>query len=166
MYDEIIPRRPISKTKIKMNNQQFERLVHNLQDIMRCPHCSAKYTPEDIHYLGQLDSMTFLHMRCADCHTPVFASVALANESGEIISTEVTADDVALSDMKSMEPESLEGFDYRSLGDAEPREISVEGIPAEELFSALNPISYDDVLDTHEYLKEFDGDFSRVIRIP
>ncbi|AKM84951.1 MAG: hypothetical protein VE98_C0001G0497 [candidate division Kazan bacterium GW2011_GWA1_50_15] len=146
-----------------MNNQQFDRLVQNLQDIMRCPHCSAKYTNEDVHYLGQLDSMTFLHMRCGSCHTPVFASVALANESGDILSADVTADDIAISDMPASDPETLAGFDRRSLGDAEPREIPVEHIPVDELFSALNPVSYDDVLDAHEYLAGFSGDLSRLI---
>ena len=163
LYDEIIPRRPISKTKIKMNNQQFERLVSNLQDIMRCPHCSARYTAEDIHYLGQLDSMTFLHLRCAGCATPVFASVALANELGDIIPAALHPEDLALSEMSPVE-DLEDDFERRTLGDSEPREIPLEGMPAEELFAALNPVSYDDVLDTHQYLASFDGDFARILR--
>ena len=149
-----------------MNNQQFERLVHNLQDIMRCPHCSSKYTPADIHYLGQLDSMTFLHMRCSGCHTPVFASVALANDQGDILPTEITADDIAVTSGLDQAADAADaGFEFRSLEATEElagHEVEVENLPMEQLFASLTPVSYNDVLDTHQYLKEFDGDFDRI----
>jgi hypothetical protein len=151
-----------------MNNQQFERLVENLQDIMRCPHCSASYTVEDIHYLGQLDSMTFLHMRCESCHTPVFASVALANTNGDIIPSDLTVDDIAVTDNLSnaqMEDDLLDlGFERKSSDRAGAVNVPIEDVSAETILNSLTPIAYDDVLDAHEYLKMFDGDFTRVIR--
>lgn len=158
-----------------MNNQQFERLVENLQDIMRCPHCSARYTVADIHYLGQLDSMTFLHMRCESCHTPVFASVALANTNGEIIPSDLTVDDVAIANdlissptTAQMEDDLVElGFERRgveaSTEAATPIHIPIENVPAETILNALNPVAYDDVLDVHDYLSSFDGDFERIL---
>jgi len=152
-----------------MSNQQFERLVHNLQDVMRCPHCSSSYAMEDIHYLGQLDDMTFLHMKCSKCQTPVFASVSLGND-GDMAVEDITADDIALTDTPSssaMDPDEF-GFKQRDLepmADVTPmQEISVEDIPAEKLINSLNPISYDNVLDIHEYLGDFDGNFEQALK--
>jgi len=71
-----------------MNEQQFEKLVTNLQDVMRCPNCSSAYFLDDIHYLGQMETMTFLHLRCHKCSTPVFASVAVATGDGTILESE------------------------------------------------------------------------------
>lgn len=152
-----------------MNNQQFERLVSNLQDIMRCPHCSARYTAQDIHYLGQLDSMTFLHMRCESCHTPVFASVALANTNGEIIPSDLTVDDIAVSNdltNAQMEDDLMElGFERKT---AEPVHqsigVPIEDVSAETILNSLNPVVHDDVLNMHEYLNNFSGDFDQVIK--
>lgn len=133
---------------------------------MRCPHCSAKYGLEDIHYLGQLDSMTFLHMRCSQCHTPVFASVALANKEGEVIPTDITAEDVAVTDSSLIEPELQGmGFEQRTIEvtpEALNQTVPVEDVPADKLMASLNPVAYDDVLDTHEYLKKFEGDFEKI----
>lgn len=150
-----------------MNNQQFERLIENLQDIMRCPHCSASYSLQDIHYLGQLDSMTFLHMRCGSCHTPVFASVAMANTSGEIIPSDLTVDDVAFSDVTTsrMEDDLMDlGFERKGLGNApdETVQVPIEDVSAETVLSSLNPVAYDDVLDMHTFLNRFSGDFDSI----
>ncbi len=150
-----------------MNNQQFERLVHNLQDIMRCPHCSAKYSLEDISYLGQLDSMTFLHMRCSQCHTPVFASVALTNNEGDVIPTDITAADVAISGSPDEAEVEDFGFEHRTLeataDGLDIQNIPVEDIPADKLLTSLTPVAYDDVLNVHEYLKKFEGDFEKLL---
>ncbi|MFH0905617.1 MAG: hypothetical protein V1826_02770 [bacterium] len=152
-----------------MNNQQFEHLVHNLQDVMRCPHCSSTYSLEDIHYLGQLETMTFLHMRCHGCKTPVFASVALTNSDGDIIPADIVAEDIALADSPAIMEQDLAdlGFEHRVMEDelmAElplDRGIPVQDVTAEQVIGSLTPISYDNVLDAHEYLKAFDGDFSK-----
>lgn len=169
MYDEVIRALPKPKQN-PMNNQQFERLVENLQDIMRCPHCSARYTIADIHYLGQLDSMTFLHMRCGFCHTPVFASVAMANANGDIIPSDLTIDDVATSDISTsqMEDDLMElGFERKAMPETahEPTHIPVEGISAEAILASLTPVAYDDVLDMHLFMNDFSGDFDSVLKI-
>lgn len=151
-----------------MNNQQFERLVDNLRDIMRCPHCSARYTVQDIHYLGQLDSMTFLHMRCEACHTPVFASVAMANANGDILPSDLTVEDIATTDVDTaqMEDDLLGlGFEHKAMPEVSGglTEIPIEHVSAETILNSLDPIAYDDVLDMHDFLGEFDGDFVRVL---
>lgn len=77
-----------------MNEQQFEKLVTNLQDVMRCPNCSSAYFLDDIHYLGQMETMTFLHLRCHKCSTPVFASVAVATSDGAILESNIIDEQV------------------------------------------------------------------------
>ncbi|MDD5605979.1 MAG: hypothetical protein PHR51_01495 [Patescibacteria group bacterium] len=156
-----------------MNNQQFERLVANLQDVMRCPHCSAKYSLGDVSYLGQLDGMTFLHMKCSQCHSPVFASVATTNENGELFPSDITAEDIAVTDSPAGEELAYDeelrnvGFEQRSIDidspETEPQDIPVEAIKAEKVLMALTPVSYDDVLDVHQYLDTFRGDFEKLM---
>ncbi len=146
-----------------MNNNQFERLVHNLQDIMRCPHCSAKYQMSDIQYLGKMDEMTFLHMKCADCNTPVFASVALANDQGELKSTDISTSEMLFNSKE--EKQDPTPSEVRFTPKEQPMtNIPVEDISADRVFASLNRVSHDDVLDTHLYLNDFTGDFEGLFR--
>ena len=117
-----------------MNDRQFEQLVQNLQDVMRCPNCSSAYFLDDIHYLGQLDTMTFLHLRCHKCSTPVFASVAVAAQDGSIIEPEVLEEQI---------------IKHRKL-DTEDSKI-------------FRKVTHDDVLDVHQALFSSQGDDSRFL---
>jgi len=108
----------------KMNDRQFEKLVQNLQDVMRCPNCSSPYFLDDIHYLGQMDTMTFLHLRCHKCSTPVFASVAVADQEGGLMEPEIVDEQVI-----------------------KRRKLSVA-----ESHRMFKPVTHDDVLDIHDAL--------------
>lgn len=106
-----------------MNDRQFEKLVQNLQDVMRCPNCSSPYFLDDIHYLGQMDTMTFLHLRCHKCSTPVFASVAVADHDGGLLTPEIIDEQI---------------IKRRNLSVVEPH--------------IFQPVTHDDVIDIHEAL--------------
>jgi hypothetical protein len=108
-----------------MNDQQFEKLVTNLQDVMRCPNCSSGYFLDDIHYLGQMETMTFLHLRCHKCGTPVFASVAVAAGDGTILQSDFIDDQV----------------------------IKTRKLVIDEKPQIFQPITHNDVLDVHEALE-------------
>jgi hypothetical protein len=118
-------RKRVKNQNKKMNDRQFEKLVQNLQDVMRCPNCSSPYFLDDIHYLGQMDTMTFLHLRCHKCSTPVFASVAVADQEGGLMEPEIVDEQV---------------IKRRKLSVAEP---------AGRIFK---PVTHDDVLDIHDAL--------------
>jgi len=120
-----------------MNDQQFDKLVQNLQDVMRCPNCSSAYFMDDIHYLGQLDTMTFLHLRCHKCATPVFASVAVADNEGMILESEVIGEQVI-----------------------KQRKLS----PSASMGRLFSKITHDDVLDVHDALHRSGGDLSKFLR--
>ena len=118
-----------------MNEQQFEKLVTNLQDVMRCPNCSSAYFLDDIHYLGQMETMTFLHLRCHKCATPVFASVALANGDGTILTSDIIGEQIIKT---------------RRLG--------------EDTAQLCRKITHDDVLDIHEALGKSGQDLDLFMR--
>lgn len=118
-----------------MNDQQFEKLVQNLQDVMRCPNCSSPYFLEDIHYLGQLDTMTFLHLRCNKCNTPVFASIAMASPDGMIIEPEIIEEQII-----------------------KKRKLNTDQNPR-----IFKRITHDDVLDVHDALFKSSGDFQKFL---
>lgn|GEM_PF-2622533 len=152
-----------------MSNQQFERLVSNLQGIMRCPHCSGSYDTSDIHYLGQMEDMTFLHMRCAGCKTPVFASVAIASADGEIKPADIASEQIFTNIEEEANSQAEMQFTRKQL-DVEPIDVTgAQEIEIEEsevgsvLNAALSPVGYNDVLDVHQYLGGFSGDFEAIL---
>ncbi len=118
-----------------MNNQQFDKLVQSLQDVMRCPNCSSAYFLEDINYLGQMETMTFLHLKCNKCNTPVFASIATANHEGDLIQPEM------------VEEQIIKRRDLNNSKDA-----------------MLRQITHDDVLNVHEALFKSEGDLNKFLR--
>lgn len=118
-----------------MNEQQFEKLVANLQDVMRCPNCSSAYFLDDIHYLGQMEAMTFLHLRCHKCATPVFASVAVATGDGNILSGE----------------------------GIEKQVIKTRKLPSSPDPAICRRISHDDVIDVHTALGQVTDDFNQFL---
>ena len=120
-----------------MNDQQFEKLVANLQDVMRCPNCSSGYFLDDIHYLGQMETMTFLHLRCHKCGTPVFASVAVAAGDGTILESDFIDNQVIKT-----------------------RKLAIEEKP--QIFRA---ITHDDVIDIHEALGKAAADWDKFLQM-
>jgi len=120
-----------------MNDQQFEKLVQNLQDVMRCPNCSSAYFLEDIHYLGQMDTMTFLHLRCHKCNTPVFASIAAATSDGVLMQPEIIEEQII-------------------------KKRKLSSVSADKF---LSRITHDDVLNVHEALFKAKGNLFKFLNL-
>jgi hypothetical protein len=59
----------------EMNEKQFKKLVKSIQSSMRCHVCGNSYTAADIRYLGQLDVMVFLRLRCEHCKAQALATI-------------------------------------------------------------------------------------------
>ena len=118
-----------------MNEQQLEKLVANLQDVMRCPNCSSAYFLDDINYLGQMETMTFLHLRCHKCGTPVFASVAVATSDGNILSGE----------------------------GIEKQVIKTRKLQSDQDVPICRAINHDDVIDIHSALDLAVNDFDQFL---
>lgn len=119
---------------------------------------------EDVHYLGKMDSMTFLHMRCSQCQTPVFASIALTNEEGEIQAADIATNEIQINTKEELSQPDL-NFSHKQLEVSPVNEVDipVEDITVDRILqAALTPVSYDDVLDTHNYVESFEGDFENL----
>jgi hypothetical protein len=112
-------------------------------------------------------------MTCNECNSPVFASVATSNEDGELFPTDITAEDIVVADTPNAQEQTYDeelhniGFEQRSIDIEQPvseaQEVPIEHIEAEKLLFALEPVSYNDVLDVHQYLDAFEGDFETLM---
>lgn len=58
-----------------MNEKQFKKLVKSIQNSMRCHVCGNHYSSPDIRYLGQLDVMVFLRLKCEHCKAQALATI-------------------------------------------------------------------------------------------
>jgi hypothetical protein len=59
-----------------MNEKQFQKLIHNIQQSTRCHMCGQTYQPEDIRFLGQLDIMVFIRLTCRHCKAQALATIS------------------------------------------------------------------------------------------
>ena len=58
-----------------MNDKEYLRLVKSIQNSMRCHVCGKKFPETNIKYLGQLDVMIFLRLKCASCQAQALATI-------------------------------------------------------------------------------------------
>jgi len=107
-----------------MNQYQLQELVKNIQTMMRCPSCGAKYGTDNIHFLGQLEMAALIQLDCQSCGLPVMATI-IVSDKNQATSPKVFSD------------------------------ISQDEID----LSNREPVSTDSVVDMHQFLKGFDGNF-------
>ena len=125
-----------------MNVRILKKLIRNLQSKITCPGCGAKFTkPEQVQFRGYVDNTYFLQLNCLGCPTLVFATVMVTPEKELMKKTEV--DGIMKREVKRTD-ETLKSL-------AKPKK--------EEKNKKLNKISTDDVIDAHQFLENFDGDF-------
>jgi hypothetical protein len=123
-----------------MDKKILRELLKNLQIIMRCPHCGKPYNLDEINLNGQTYT---LKMQCSNCNLPVNASVTV-NDS-----------------RAATQMPNLFGFNKINLN----REITP---PATYKSNKLKkefkkPISADELIDFHKFIKNFDGRLDKII---
>lgn len=119
------------------SEKQIKRIVLNRME--RCTVCHRDFVPEDIHVLSRKDDMWMMVVECDECHARNFVAAVLGDgDPGEA--------QLALRRL--------------SQGYGEPG-IEAETAPAGD---PVPPVSVDDVVDMHEFLRAFDGDFNRLFR--
>ena len=109
-----------------MNSYQLQELIKNIQSMMRCPSCGARYEADNIHFLGQLDMAALIQLDCQSCSLPVMATI--------IVSDKNQGSARILSDISEDELQVAKG----------------------------DPVGTDHVVDMHQFLKKFDGDFDNL----
>ena len=118
------------------SEKQIKRIVLNRME--RCAVCHRVYAPEDIHVVSRRADMWMMVVACAECHARNFVAAVIGNgDPGEA--------QLALRRLSRQHAE-------------QPVDLP------DTASDAAAPVTVDDVIDMHEFLKGFDGDFQRLFR--
>jgi hypothetical protein len=119
------------------SEKQIKRIV--LDRMERCSVCHRGFEPDDVHVLSRKSDMWMLMVSCGECQARNFVAAVIGDGDAE----------EAQLALRRLGEEHV-----RRRVDVEP-EADVE---------AGEPISVDDVLEIHEFLQSFDGDFQALFR--
>ena len=118
------------------SEKQIKRIVLNRME--RCAVCHHEFGPEDIQVLSRRSDMWMMVVTCTECHGRNFVAAVLGDGD---------PDQAQLA---------LRRLSQQGSGE--------EGLIAPEaaIAPAGPPVTAGDVVDMHEFLREFDGDFLRL----
>ena len=120
------------------SEKQIKKIVLNRME--RCTVCHHTFAPEDIHIVSRKPDLWTMVVACAECNSRNFVAAVLGD--GDPAQAQLA---------------------LRRL--SEQGSLSDEDSPSDEPAApAGDPVSVDDVLEMHNFLKQFDGDFSRLFR--
>lgn len=122
-------------------DNQIRRIVVERMD--RCTVCHRRFVEDDVEVVSRKSDVWLMIVQCKDCHSRSFAAVV--GDSSAPIDTE-----------------SLFGF--RPDGSIEITfETDAEYFEVDEPHREREiPVDVDDLLEMHEFLDSFDGDFQRL----
>ena len=118
------------------SEKQIKRIVLNRME--RCGVCHHVFVPDDIHVLSRRSDMWMMVVECTECHARNFVAAVLGD--GDPSEAQLA--------LRRLSEQGIE-----------------TGIEGTETADRTGPsVSIDDVLDMHEFMKSFDGDFQRLFR--
>jgi hypothetical protein len=120
--------------------KQIKRIV--LDRMERCSVCHRGFEPDDVQVLSRKSDMWMLMVSCGECHARNFVAAVIGDGDAE----------EAQLALRRLGEEHL-----RSRLDTDSETENEDDIASE-------PISIDDVLEIHEFLREFDGDFRQLFK--
>ncbi len=120
------------------SEKQIKRIVLNRMD--RCTVCHHAFEPEEIHVISRRPDMWMMVVECGECHARNFVAAVLNDGDPDEARMALRR----LSEDVRTGPSALRA--------------PVEAAPEPH----GDPISAHDVLEMHEFLGEFDGDFRRL----
>lgn len=127
-----------------MNRRDLEQLIRSIQSLVRCPSCGASYHTNMITVVGGSNHTFLVHLECSRCGLSTMATVMFRQQR------------------------SVNADGYEEIGEFSINSMPVDAswLPKETLSPGLSPtrekeseVTSDDVLDMHQFLKDFDGDF-------
>ncbi len=121
------------------SEKQIKRIV--LDRMERCSVCHRGFEPDDVHVLSRKSDMWMLMVSCGECQARNFVAAVIGDGDAE----------EAQLALRRLGEEHV-----RTRVDIEPESGAEAG----------EPVSVDDVLEIHEFLKSFDGDFQALFREP
>lgn len=119
------------------SEKQIKRIV--LDRMERCSVCHRGFEPDDVHVLSRKSDMWMLMVSCGECQARNFVAAVIGDGDAE----------EAQLALRRLGEEHV-----RTRTDLEPED---EGVPGE-------PVSVDDVIEIHQFLEGFDGDFKALFR--
>lgn len=119
---------------------QIKRIVLNRMN--RCSVCHRDFEPDDISVISRKPDMWMMLVECTDCHARNYVAAVL--KDGD-------ADEARLALRELHEQATGRSEDEQPI--AELAEVAGSDAPTGDPISAL------DVLEMHEFLQGFDGDF-------
>jgi mono/diheme cytochrome c family protein len=120
---------------------QIKRVV--LNRMQRCGVCHHDYRQDDIQVLSRKPDMWMMVVECTECHARNFVAAVLNDGDADEAQLALRH----LSDQAT--PRGTEAFDREA----------TEPLPA-SASDHRERVSAGDVVDMHEFLREFDGDFT------
>ena len=118
-------------------DKQIKRIV--LDRMERCSVCHRGFEPDDVHVLSRKSDMWMLMVSCGECQARNFVAAVIGDGDAE---------EAQLA--------------LRRLGEEHIR--TSRDIETEAPEEPQDPVSVDDVLEIHEFLQGFDGDFQALFR--
>jgi len=118
-------------------DKQIKQIV--LARMERCSVCHRGFEPDDVHVLSRKSDMWMLMVSCGECQARNFVAAVIGDGDAE---------EAQLA--------------LRRLGEEHIR--TSREIEDEDPGEPQDPVSIDDVLEIHEYLQGFDGDFQALFR--
>jgi hypothetical protein len=119
------------------SEKQIKRIV--LDRMERCSVCHRGFEPDDVHVLSRKSDMWMLMVSCGECQARNFVAAVIGDGDAE---------EAQLA--------------LRRLGEEHVRTRTE--IEPEDEGTAGDPVSVDDVIEIHQFLQGFDGDFKALFR--
>ncbi len=120
---------------------KIKQIVLNRME--RCVVCHHEFHTDDIHVISRKPEMWTMLVECTDCHARNFVAAVLNDGNPE----------EAQLALRKLTETTVKG-----LLQPEQAGIELEGVPTGD------PVSPGDVVDIHQFLDEFDGDFRALFR--
>jgi hypothetical protein len=121
---------------------QIKRIV--LDRMERCAVCHREFQPHDITVIARKPRYWTMMVECEDCHARNFVAAMLGDgdqQEAQLALRRLT--ESAIHELKHNEPPAIQSEAPSEAGD---------------------PITASDVVDIHEFLDGFDGDFQQLFR--
>jgi hypothetical protein len=125
---------------MESSENQIKRIVLDRMD--RCGVCHRSFEPEDVHVLSRKPDFWMMLVQCTDCHAKSFVAAV----------------------MKDGDPKEARLALRQLTEQAETGAITIETEPSDEIEFEGDPVNAHDVLDMHEFLDSFDGDFIKLFK--
>lgn len=127
--------------------EDFDKIKHIvLQQLSRCVVCHREYEVSDITSVQRKPGVWTLMVECEQCHSRNYIAAVTAEGSAED----------AMLEVRSLTQRAMRG-EGRSTDEDNDEMVS-------EVPLAGDPVNAGDVVDMHDFLKDFDGDFSALFR--